>query len=128
MANCAAGRTGFDARVTDQTAGYALIAIQGPEAEGILASLTDTPLGDLKYYAGQRASVAGRPVWLARTGYTGEDGFEIFCPPEDAELIWNTLASTGAPPAWYGLAARDTLRLKAGMPLYGNELLRRDAV
>ena len=115
---------GFDARVTDQTADYALIAIQGPEAAGILASLTDTPLGDLKYYAGQRASVAGRPVWLARTGYTGEDGFEIFCPPEDSELIWNTLASTGAPaglvPA--GLAARDTLRLEAGMPLYGNEL------
>ena len=115
---------GFDTQVTDQTADYALIAIQGPEAAGILASLTDTALGDLKYYAGQRASVAGRPVWLARTGYTGEDGFEIFCRPEDSELIWNTLASTGAPaglvPA--GLAARDTLRLEAGMPLYGNEL------
>ena len=92
---------GFDAQVADQTADYALIAVQGPEAAGILAPLTDTALGDLKYYAGQRASVAGRPVWLARTGYTGEDGFEIFCPPEDSELIWNTLASTGAPAAWY---------------------------
>src|SRR5271166_2035549 len=78
---------GFDAEVADRTGGYALIAIQGPEAAGILAPLTDTPLGDLKYYAGQRASVAGRPVWLARTGYTGEDAFEILCPPEDAELI-----------------------------------------
>ena len=115
---------GFDARVTDQTADYALIAIQGPEAARVLAPLTDVPLGDLKYYAGQRASVTGRPVWLARTGYTGEDGFEIFCPPDHAEPIWHALANAGAPaglvPA--GLAARDTLRLEAGMPLYGNEL------
>ena len=115
---------GFDARITDETAGYALIAIQGPAAAGILAPLTDAALGDLKYYAGMRATVAGRPVWLARTGYTGEDGFEVFSAPGDAEPIWNALATAGAPaglvPA--GLSARDTLRLEAGMPLYGNEL------
>jgi len=68
--------------------------------------------------------VAGRKAWVARTGYTGEDGFEVFCRPEEAEHIWSALVSQGAPaglvPA--GLAARDTLRLEAGMPLYGNEL------
>ena len=115
---------GFDARVDDQTAGYALIAIQGPQAAGILAPLTDVDLGGLKYYAGRHGPVAGRPAWLARTGYTGEDGFEIFARPDDAEPVWDALAgagkAAGLTPA--GLAARDTLRLEAGMPLYGNEL------
>lgn len=115
---------GFDARIDDQTGDYALIAIQGPAAVGILAPLTDVDLSGLKYYAGCRGPVAGRPAWLARTGYTGEDGFEIFSRPDDAEPIWNALASAGKAaglvPA--GLAARDTLRLEAGMPLYGNEL------
>ena len=114
----------FDARVTDRTADYALIAIQGPEAAGILGPLTDVDLEAVRYYAGRQGPVAGRPAWVARTGYTGEDGFEVFCAPGDAEHIWSALASAGTPaglvPA--GLAARDTLRLEAGMPLYGNEL------
>jgi aminomethyltransferase len=115
---------GHDAQVTDQTAEYALIAIQGPHATRILAPLTDIDLDGVKYYAGHRGMVAGYPVLLARTGYTGEDGFELFTRPGDAEQVWVALARAGAGdglvPA--GLAARDTLRLEAGMPLYGNEL------
>ncbi|MGH3149228.1 MAG: glycine cleavage system aminomethyltransferase GcvT [Streptosporangiaceae bacterium] len=118
----AAGR---DAAVTDATAEYALVAIQGPAAAGILGPLlAGTDLGAMKYYAGAFGEVAGRPAWVARTGYTGEDGFEVYCGPEDAEAVWTALTSAGATaglvPA--GLAARDTLRLEAGMPLYGNEL------
>ena len=115
---------GHDARVTDATGDYALIAVQGPEAAGILAPLTGLDLGGMKYYAGAFGEVAGQKAWVARTGYTGEDGFELFCRPEHAVRLWEALASRGAPaglvPA--GLAARDTLRLEAGMPLYGNEL------
>jgi aminomethyltransferase len=114
----------FKAQVTDQTEQYALIAVQGPAAAGILAPLTDVALGDLKYYAGHDGSVAGQRAWVARTGYTGEDGFELFTAAADAGPVWTALASAGTPaglvPA--GLAARDTLRLEAGMPLYGNEL------
>jgi aminomethyltransferase len=187
---------GHDARITDQTASYALIAIQGPAAAGILGPLTDIQLDGVKYYASHRGTVAGRPILLARTGYTGEDGFELFTSPEDAERIWRALSDAGssaglsdagssaglsdagseadlsdagseadlsdagsaadlsdagsaadlsdagsaagsadAGPAAgaagatsgpglvpAGLAARDTLRLEAGMPLYGNEL------
>jgi aminomethyltransferase len=114
-----------DARVTDATGDYALVAIQGPAAAGILGPLaSDLDLTAMKYYAGAFGSVAGRRAWVARTGYTGEDGFEVFCRPEDAPHIWDALAAAGGPaglvPA--GLAARDTLRLEAGMPLYGNEL------
>jgi aminomethyltransferase len=116
--------SGFEARVVDQTSDYALIAIQGPRGAVILSSVTDTELDAVKYYASQAATVCGRPVLLARTGYTGEDGFEMFCAPGDAEPIWAGLTEAGEGhglmPA--GLAARDTLRLEAGMPLYGNEL------
>jgi len=115
---------GLDARVRDQTAEYALIAIQGPRAAAILAPLADIDLDGVKYYSGYRCTVAGQPVLLARTGYTGEDGFELFTAAGGAEALWRALATAGAGdglvPA--GLAARDTLRLEAGMPLYGNEL------
>jgi aminomethyltransferase len=119
-----AGHGGRDARVTDRTDDYALIALQGPSAARILSPVTDADLAAVKYYASYPATVAGRPLLLARTGYTGEDGFELFAAPQDAELIWQALTAAGAAdglvPA--GLAARDTLRLEAGMPLYGNEL------
>ena len=115
---------GYPARVEDLTDRYALIAIQGPHAARILQPLTDTALDQVRYYAGQRATVAGHEVLLARTGYTGEDGFELFTSPADAEPVWMALTRAGEAdglvPA--GLAARDTLRLEAGMPLYGNEL------
>ncbi|TQN30566.1 aminomethyltransferase [Haloactinospora alba] len=117
--------TGFDARVDDQTEDYALLALQGPEAARILAPLTDADLDQIRYYAGYRHTVAGHEVLLARTGYTGEDGFEIFLKPASAAPeVWRALLSEGEQyglvPA--GLSARDTLRLEAGMPLYGNEL------
>ena len=115
---------GHEAEVRDQTDDYALIAIQGPHAARILAPLTDISLDGVKYYSGHRCTVAGQPVLLARTGYTGEDGFELFTVPDGVEALWAALAGAGAGdglvPA--GLAARDTLRLEAGMPLYGNEL------
>jgi aminomethyltransferase len=121
LAERAGGRR---AQVTDRTSDYALIAIQGPHAARILAPLTDARLGEVKYYAGYPATVAGSQSLLARTGYTGEDGFEIFIPPRDAGRVWAALSEAGAAdglvPA--GLAARDTLRLEAGMPLYGHEL------
>jgi aminomethyltransferase len=117
---------GYDARVSDRTDNNALIAVQGPRAAAILAGLTATDLSTIRYYASYPAQLAGRPVLLARTGYTGEDGFEIFAAPEDAEQLWADISAAGAAegliPA--GLAARDTLRLEAGMPLYGNELSR----
>lgn len=115
---------GFDAEVQDRRDDWALVAIQGPATPGILAELTDADLPALKYYAILEAKVAGRPALLARTGYTGEDGFEVFCEPADAAAIWQALSETGADrgliPA--GLACRDSLRLEAAMPLYGNEL------
>ena len=115
---------GHDAVVTDATSDYALIAVQGPAAAGILAPLAGPDLGAMKYYAGAFDDVAGRAAWVARTGYTGEDGFEVFCRSEDAPHVWDAVSAAGAAaglvPA--GLAARDTLRLEAGMPLYGNEL------
>ena len=115
---------GFNAQVQDRCEDWALIAIQGPQAQAVLGGLTDADLGDLRYYAIQEAQVAGSLVRLARTGYTGEDGFEIFCSPPDAPTVWRALMDAGADsglvPA--GLACRDSLRLEAAMPLYGNEL------
>jgi aminomethyltransferase len=114
----------FDATVLDRRDEWALIAIQGPAAVATLSGLAGGDLGRIRYYAIADAEVAGRPVRLARTGYTGEDGFEIFCAPADAEPIWRALTAAGRGrglvPA--GLACRDTLRLEAGMPLHGHEL------
>ncbi|MEU7645739.1 glycine cleavage system aminomethyltransferase GcvT [Streptomyces huasconensis] len=114
----------FDVEVRDDRDAYALLAVQGPESPGILKSLTDADLDNLKYYAGLPGTVAGVPALIARTGYTGEDGFELFVSPGDAEKLWNALMEAGTPvgmvPA--GLSCRDTLRLEAGMPLYGHEL------
>jgi aminomethyltransferase len=114
----------YDAAVSDRSTSYALIAVQGPAAQRILASLTDADLSGLRYYAALQSSVAGFDALVARTGYTGEDGFELFVSPADAAPLWQALTDAGEPhglrPA--GLSARDTLRLEAGMPLYGNEL------
>jgi aminomethyltransferase len=115
---------GFDAEVRDDREAFALLAVQGPQAPAILASLTDADLDALKYYAGLPGTVAGVPAMIARTGYTGEDGFELFVAPEDAEKLWQALTEAGAPHGLVpcGLSCRDTLRLEAGMPLYGHEL------
>ena len=116
----------FDTTVEDRSTDYALLAVQGPKATAILTDLTPTDLATVKYYASYPTEVAGKPVLLARTGYTGEDGFELFVAPADAGHVWQALLEAGAPhdlkPA--GLGCRDTLRLEAGMPLYGNELSR----
>ncbi|WP_406454292.1 glycine cleavage system aminomethyltransferase GcvT [Streptomyces sp. NBC_01622] len=114
----------FDAVVRDDRDAYALLAVQGPESPGILKSLTDADLDGLKYYAGLPGTVAGVPALIARTGYTGEDGFELFVSPGDAEKLWEALTEAGAPAGLIpcGLSCRDTLRLEAGMPLYGHEL------
>ena len=117
---------GRGAEVRDRTADYALIAVQGPRAAAIVASLTSTDLDQVRYYASYQATIAGSEALLARTGYTGEDGFEIFVGPQEAAPLWEALTEAGRGfglvPA--GLAARDSLRLEAGMPLYGNELGR----
>ncbi|GAA1890101.1 glycine cleavage system aminomethyltransferase GcvT [Streptantibioticus ferralitis] len=114
----------FDAEVRDDRDGYALIAVQGPQSPAILKSLTDADLDGLKYYAGLPGTVAGVPALIARTGYTGEDGFELFVSPADAEALWQALTEAGQPYGLVpcGLSCRDTLRLEAGMPLYGHEL------
>lgn len=110
--------------VEDVSADYALLALQGPRALGILARLTDSELEEIRYYRFARGRVADRDAILSRTGYTGEDGFELYVAPDDAPAIWRRLLEAGEPeglvPA--GLGARDTLRLEAGMALYGHEL------
>jgi aminomethyltransferase len=117
---------GYDAVVRNASEDWALIAVQGPASPAILATLTDVDVASLRYYAIDPGTLAGKDVLLARTGYTGEDGFEIYCTPDDAEAVWESLSQAGAAhglvPA--GLACRDTLRLEAGMPLYGQELTR----
>lgn len=115
---------GFETDVRDDRENYALIAVQGPASPGILKSVTDADLDGLKYYAGLPGTVAGVSALIARTGYTGEDGFELFVAPGDAEKLWQALTEAGAEAGLVpcGLSCRDTLRLEAGMPLYGHEL------
>ena len=110
--------------VTDASDDYALIAVQGPRAVEILAPLCAPDIRPIRYYGFADGTVAGIPAILSRTGYTGEDGFELYVAPDCAAELWRRLLDVGAPlgvvPA--GLGARDTLRLEAGMALYGHEL------
>jgi aminomethyltransferase len=117
----------FDTEHADVSDEYALIAVQGPAAVAIVAPLTTTNLDDVRYYAGYPSEVAGCDALLARTGYTGEDGFELFVSPSDAPRVWEAVLESGTPHGLIptGLSCRDTLRLEAGMPLYGNELSER---
>lgn len=102
--------------LSDQTA---QLALQGPGAEALLRTLTaDLPAKN--YTAVLHGTVDGRPCLVSRTGYTGEDGFELYCAPADAPALWDALTAAGALPC--GLGARDTLRLEAAMPLYGHEM------
>src|SRR6478609_5360416 len=120
----------FNVTVEDASAETSLIAVQGPNSEAILLKLVPARqhslLTELKYYAAVEVEINGQDLLVARTGYTGEDGFEIYVPNEDAAGLWEALLEVGAGhgliPA--GLACRDSLRLEAGMPLYGNELSR----
>jgi aminomethyltransferase len=119
---------GFDVAVEDQSETTALIAVQGPTAEAVLLGLAREEdagiIRELKYYAAVELELAGLPVLLARTGYTGEDGFEIFIGSNLAVRLWDATLQAGGPHGLLpcGLAARDSLRLEAGMPLYGHEL------
>jgi aminomethyltransferase len=119
-------RGDFDAVIEDRSDRTALIAPQGPRAAELLAGLTDIDLASLGYYRSTRGSVAGTDCLVARTGYTGEDGFELFCEARRAPQLWDALLAAGTPLGLKpcGLGSRDTLRLEAGMPLYGNELGR----
>jgi len=114
---------GHDATLVDETDDTALIAVQGPAAQRVVAAAEglDVPgLAGLRGYAATPGAFAGEDVLVARTGYTGEDGFELFLPVGAAPALWRALLAAGATPC--GLAARDTLRLEAGMPLHGHEL------
>jgi aminomethyltransferase len=121
---------GFDVTVADESAETSLVAVQGPAAETILLELVPAGQQELvtgmKYYAAAEATVAGIQVLLARTGYTGEDGFELYVPNARAASLWEALLETGRGHGLIpcGLASRDSLRLEAGMPLYGQELTR----
>jgi aminomethyltransferase len=110
----------LDVTVADESDEWALLALQGPRAQEILQGFTEIDLSKIRYY--RFVSTAGDELQaiLSRTGYTGEDGFEIFLRPDDASEVWRMLVGAGATPV--GLGARDTLRLEAGMCLYGNEL------
>jgi aminomethyltransferase len=116
----------FDVHLADRSDETALIAPQGPRAAELLGRLTDVDLTTLGNYRSIQGRVAGTECLVARTGYTGEDGFELFCAARRAPRLWDALMSTGQDLGLQpcGLGSRDTLRLEAGMPLYGNELDR----
>lgn len=125
---------GFEAALTDATEAIALIAVQGPRSREILEATAGLEqddavamghtLDELPYYACMGMRFQGTPLLVGRTGYTGEDGFELFVGAGDAASLWTALLAAGEPLGLIpcGLAARDTLRLEAGMPLYGHEL------
>jgi aminomethyltransferase len=114
----------FDATLTDRSDETGLIAIQGPQAEAVLQRLTSTRLGDIGYYHFVEGQVEGVDAVISRTGYTGEDGFELYVPAAETAKLWRRLLEAGAPEAVgpVGLGARDSLRLEMGYALYGNDL------
>lgn len=115
---------GYDVEVVDRSDVTGLVALQGPRAEAILAPLTDVDLAELRFYRFREGDVAGSPTVVSRTGYTGEDGFELYARADDTPGIWSALLDEGAghglEPA--GLGARDSLRLEMGYALHGNDL------
>ena len=116
-----------DVSLTNASGDFCQIAVQGPEAIGIVQQLTETDLATIKYYHFTEGWVDGVETIISRTGYTGEDGFEVYAGPEFAEQLWNKILETGSYGESHGilpcgLAARNTLRLEAAMSLYGHEL------
>jgi aminomethyltransferase len=113
-----------DAVAVNTSSRYALLALQGPAAREVLQALTGINLSEIKYYWFTTGEVAGVRVTVSRTGYTGEDGYEVFVPPASADRVWDAILTAGKAagvvPA--GLGARDTLRLEASMRLYGNDM------
>ncbi len=117
-------RAGFDVKVTDESDETALVAIQGPRAQQVAAKLTGGDLEQVGYYQHFTGTFAGVPALVARTGYTGEDGFEIYVNARHAETVWDRAMEAGKEfgVVPVGLGARDTLRLEVGYPLYGNDI------
>jgi aminomethyltransferase len=115
---------GGDAHVVNASSRYALLALQGPDAEAVLQALTAVDLAAIRYYWFAAGEVAGVRATISRTGYTGEDGFEVFVAPAQAERVWEAILDVGRPKGVQpcGLGARDTLRLEAAMRLYGNDM------
>ena len=115
---------GFNCTVTDRSPDYAQLAIQGPRATELVQSLTQTDLSLIKYYHFTEGEVAGVPCMISRTGYTGEDGFELYCPTGDGVKLADAIVAAGSSYGLEltGLGARDSLRLEAGFPLYGHEI------
>jgi aminomethyltransferase len=119
-----ASEFGGDVAVVNTSSRYALIALQGPAAADVLGELASVDLTEIKYYRFATGEVAGARAVISRTGYTGEDGFEIFVPPAQAPAVWDAIVAAGRSVdlRLCGLGARDTLRLEACMRLYGNEM------
>ena len=119
-----ARRPDLDVTVTNVSPDYGMIAIQGPKSVEIVKRVTTDPVEDIDYFTWQAATIAGVETLTARTGYTGEDGYEFYAPQDQIAMIWDALMEAGAPLGLVpvGLGARDTLRLEARMPLYGQEL------
>jgi aminomethyltransferase len=117
-----AGELGVE--LTDESDGIALLALQGPKAQQILSRLTDADLDAIRYYRFAEGMVDGKPAIISRTGYTGEDGFELYVAAGDAAGLWRQLLGVGAPDGLIatGLGCRDSLRLEMGYALYGNDL------
>jgi len=120
-------QSGESVELNNVSADYCQLALQGPDAQSILQKLTSLPLEEIKYYRFTRGSVDGVEGIISRTGYTGEDGFEVYAPANRAEQLWNKILDTGnmGTPTGVlpcGLAARNTLRLEAGLALYGHEI------
>lgn len=120
VAHLQAEAANFDVTVTDESDDTVLLALQGGEAQSLLQPLTDTDLESIGYYRFARVKLEGTDAIVSRTGYTGEDGFEIYIPNAAAEHIWQLLETAGAIPI--GLAARDMLRTEMGYALYGHEI------
>ena len=112
----------FDVDVADETPGTFMLALQGPAAVRLLGGHVDHDLAGMQYYTTVETRTAGVRSTVSRTGYTGEDGFEVIVPSEEGPRLWETFMAEGDPPQACGLGCRDTLRLEAAMPLYGHEL------
>jgi aminomethyltransferase len=115
-----AQKGGINIRLKDISPEVGLLAVQGPGAEALLQPLTDVPLDTIRYYHFLVGKVAGAQCFISRTGYTGEDGFELYCRERDTVALWDAITTSGAQPV--GLGARDTLRLEMGYALYGNDI------
>lgn len=124
MQQHAAERSDLDVTIEDLSDSLGMIALQGPKSEAIVAKLSARDLSDQEYFTARVAEIAGMEMLAGRTGYTGEDGWEFYCNQEHTVDLWNVLLDAGQSEGIkpIGLGARDTLRLEARMPLYGNEI------